>query len=381
MGQSSENNYVIETKLNSNLERLAAWAKRWLITYNPDKTEAVTFSLAKDTNPISLCFNDVSVKGVNSHKHLGITFSADGKWSAHIEKIIKVTSKMISSLRKLKYLLSRSVLNKIYILFIRPHFEYACEVWDGCAQYQANRIEQLQLEAARIVTGLPKYTPVKYLYFETGWETLSERRRKRKLCLFYKIQNEMVPTYLSELVPSNVASKTRYNLRNSENITVPITRLKIYYESFIPSTIRMWNDIPVHVRNSSSVSTFKYAIKTEQNVAPQYFSYGARKANIILTKLRYMCSQLNYDLFRIGIKSDPSCECGNSCENSHHYLSDCKTFISQRRIMMSCLPNSVRNSVQVTTNLLLNGSADLTLIENQRIFEAVQTYICQTERF
>jgi hypothetical protein len=36
-----------------------------------------------------------------------------------------------------------------------------------------DKLEQLQFEAARIITGhgLPKFASKKSLYFETGWET------------------------------------------------------------------------------------------------------------------------------------------------------------------------------------------------------------------
>jgi hypothetical protein len=44
-----------------------------------------------------------------------------------------------------------------------------------------HKLEKLQLDAARIVTGLPIFTKWEYLYAETGWETLSERRYRRKL--------------------------------------------------------------------------------------------------------------------------------------------------------------------------------------------------------
>jgi hypothetical protein len=37
-----------------------------------------------------------------------------------------------------------------------PLLEYACELWDGCTQQEYNKIEQIQHEAARIITGLPK---------------------------------------------------------------------------------------------------------------------------------------------------------------------------------------------------------------------------------
>jgi hypothetical protein len=34
---------------------------------------------------------------------------------------------------------------------------YACEVWDGCYERDIEKLEKIQLEAARIVTGLTKF--------------------------------------------------------------------------------------------------------------------------------------------------------------------------------------------------------------------------------
>ena len=42
-----------------------------------------------------------------------------------------------------------------------------------------NKIEQIQHQAARIVTGLPKFASIESLYFETGWEPLHSRRHSR----------------------------------------------------------------------------------------------------------------------------------------------------------------------------------------------------------
>jgi hypothetical protein len=41
----------------------------------------------------------------------------------------------------------------------------------GCFEYDSDKIEKIQLEAARIVTGLRKFSSLEVLYFETGWET------------------------------------------------------------------------------------------------------------------------------------------------------------------------------------------------------------------
>ena len=288
---------------------------------------------------------------------------------------------MICSLRKLKYLLNRNTLDRIYKIFIRPHFVYACEVWDGCFLEQSNKLEQLQLEAARIVTGLPKYTPSRFLYYETGWEVLSERRRARRLCLFYKIYHNIAPAFLKELLPSTVGQKNKYNLRNSENFAQPFSRLRQSTHSFFPSTIKLWNNLPVDIRKSSSITAFKTQFNVNKASAPEYFSYGIRKLNVIHTRLRYMTSTLNYDLYRINVKTDPVCECGGPCENSIHYFFECPLYIQQRRQLLSGLKNIVHDRIPLDINLLLNGNIDLSISQNQNVFKLVHMYISQTKRF
>jgi hypothetical protein len=53
--------------------------------------------------------------------------------------------------------------------------EYACELWDGCSQQDSDNLEKLQLEAGRIVTGLPLFASRQSIHSETGWELLFDR--------------------------------------------------------------------------------------------------------------------------------------------------------------------------------------------------------------
>jgi hypothetical protein len=63
-------------------------------------------------------------------------------------------------------------------------------VWDGCYERDIEKLEKLQLEAARIVTGLTKFASKDSLYFKTRWETLANGRKNRELSIFYKIHNK-----------------------------------------------------------------------------------------------------------------------------------------------------------------------------------------------
>ena len=153
---------------------------------------------------------------------MGITFSEETKWNKHVENLIKSVSKRICVLRKLKYKLNRKKLEKLYLIYIPPIFEYSCEVWDNCGVSNSCKLERLQLEAARIITGLPIFTNTEYIYRETGCERLEERTTRRKLQLLYNIQNGSTPPYLLDLIPPTIQSTTMYPLRNGNDIIVPL---------------------------------------------------------------------------------------------------------------------------------------------------------------
>ena len=93
---------------------------------------------------------------VDQFKQFGLTFSANGKWNEHIENILLSASKIIEIIRKLKYSFNRIALNQIYILYIRPIYEYSSIVWDNCTAEQASPLEKMQNEAARVVTGFTR---------------------------------------------------------------------------------------------------------------------------------------------------------------------------------------------------------------------------------
>ena len=104
------------------------------------------------------------LKIVKIHKHLGVYLSSNNKWSKHINSISESASKQISFLRKIKYQFSKQTLNILYCTYIRQLLEIASEVCDGCGQTDSNRLEQVQLNAARIVTGLPVFASLNSLY-------------------------------------------------------------------------------------------------------------------------------------------------------------------------------------------------------------------------
>ena len=146
------------SQLNEDLQKIHLWAKTWLVTFNPAKPESIIF-LRKRNQPYPPVFMDqTQIEEVISHKHLGVVLSNDCTWYEHLEYIKSKAWTRINIMRKLKYKLDRRSLQTIYFSFIRPVIEYSNVVWDNCTLYEANELEKIQIEAARIVTGATKLT-------------------------------------------------------------------------------------------------------------------------------------------------------------------------------------------------------------------------------
>ena len=101
----------IERILNQDLSKLSAWAKNWLVIFNATKTEVmITSNIYFDYN-IRLRMDNIILKVVETHKHLGIVLASNNRWSAHIDTKIQSAAKQVSFLRKVKYRFSKATLN------------------------------------------------------------------------------------------------------------------------------------------------------------------------------------------------------------------------------------------------------------------------------
>ena len=208
-------------ELNNDLRYIYRWARKWLVDFNAAKTVSLIISKKRlKPNHPELFMANSSIKEVNQHKHLGLIFSSDATWTNHIKVISEKAWKRIGYLRRLRFLLDRPSLQKIYTTFIRPLLEYGNIIWDSCTLENKRTIENIQLEVARLVTGGTKLCSFQKLYDDTKCETLQKRRSMQKLYQLYKMINGLVPEYLQQLVPYRVMQLNRYPVRNSLNFSI-----------------------------------------------------------------------------------------------------------------------------------------------------------------
>lgn len=361
--------------LNSDLSIISEWATKWLVQFNASKTKTMIVS-RKLHPPIHppLFFKNAPLEETISHKHLGLILSNNCSWKEHIVYTIERAKVRLNLLRALKYKLKREALEKIYISFVRPLLEYSSSVWDNCSGDDKKQLDSIHHEAARIVSGATKLCSIDKLLSDLGWESLQERRSKQKLVIFYKMIHNITPNYLSNLIPPLVQENNTYNLRNSDDLRIIHSNTNLFYNSFLPSTIREWNRLPVDIKTSPSLSIFKLRLNQRFKKAPKYFYAGSRLGQILHARLRLDCSSLNGHLYSKNIIDNPLCPCGQF-ESPYHFFFKCHRYSNVRRTYLSdILPN-------FDVSELLFGKQTLSNAENETLFEKVQNFIIHSKRF
>lgn len=263
---------------------------------------------------------------------------------------------------------------------MRPLLEYAAVVWDSCTELDKNRLEQLQFEAARVVTGLTRSVSINNLIEEIGWISLNDRRKLQKLVIMYKLKNGLLPEHFSTIFPRVVGEENNYNLRNADNFIVMARRTALFSNSFVPSSVDLWNTLTENIRTSPTLSSFKYRLKCalfKQNEVPSYYYKGSRSLTVLQTRLRNGCSNLNADLCNNHLKDDPICDCERGVEDAEHYFFKCPLFLNQRIALF----RYTRQYHPLSVRTLLKGKEELSDEENLSIFNSVQKFIHDTARF
>ena len=397
---------ISAAELNHDLDLIKKWAHQWKMSFNPDpnkQAEEILFSnkLQSPVHP-PIFFNNIEVKRVNNHKHLGLTLDPKLTFAHHVSDKIATARKGIGIIKHLAPYLPLKSRDQIFKMHIRPLLEYCDFIYhipvksretndfdtSRTLNYQMNKLESTQYQAALAVSGTWKGTNRAKLYDELGWETLDHRRILRRLTQFYKIMTGLTPEYLRIPIPS--LRGHLFGHRYTNVLTTIFCRIDKYQNSFFPDSVNMWNDLGPQLRGAESLSIFKKNIlKLYRPTKKSVFNIHDPTGIKWLFQLRVGLSPLKSHKMRHNFQDTPndSCLCSISAETSPHFLLHCPNFINERRELFQTLnPIMLVNNMpffddKILVHLLLYGHDKLKPCENQSILKSTIKFIRKTCRF
>ena len=137
---------------------------------------------------------------------------------------------------------------------MRPHLEYANPVWSPYLVKDIKRIESVQRQFTKKITGL------RSLKYEDRLKKLKlpslvYRRKRGDMIECYKLTHHIHdPLTTKSLFQLDTDSNTR---TNSYKLKKPRFNTQKYQHFFTNRIINPWNGLPAHIVNAKDLNTFK----------------------------------------------------------------------------------------------------------------------------
>jgi len=166
---------LLETEVNCELKKVYDWMRSNRLTLNIAKSKCMIITKRKNTLPIELKINSVTLEQCTSYKYLGVIFDKDLNWKPHIEYICGKITRSVGGLALLRHRTSLSVLREVFFALIHSYVRYGIIVWGNASATALEPLKILINKAVRIITFAP-YGPLvlKPIYKELEFLTLHQ---------------------------------------------------------------------------------------------------------------------------------------------------------------------------------------------------------------
>ena len=151
----------------------------------------------------------------------------------------------------------------LYASLVTPNFLYAdiiWNIWNNCGSSNCNKIQQAQNYAAKSMLGLGKSTSSTQALKKLEMIPLADKRKINLAVHVKKALEEKAPENIQNLyLKQQSFQKNRATEKRILNF--PKHKLQQYQEGTFYTSIKAWNAVPTHLKNTT-MTTFKKNLQT-----------------------------------------------------------------------------------------------------------------------
>jgi hypothetical protein len=264
---SVENEKQATQELENCAKTIDNWMKQNKLKMNSSKTEFILFGSRQQLEKCSVTEIDIAgdkIKSVNCIRYLGAYLDENLSFKDHIKR--KCQSAMFNYLRikNIRKYLTKDATEILVLSLVISHLDYCNGILFGVPKCDIQKMQRIQNMCAKLVLRLSKYDSSKQALYQLHWLPIKARIEFKILTVMYNCSKGHAPAYLTELLTGKVP---RRKLRSADVASgcydVPFNKHKTFGDrSFKTVGPQLWNTLPVNLRNSDTVDTFKKHLKT-----------------------------------------------------------------------------------------------------------------------
>jgi hypothetical protein len=242
---------MLIARVNEDLEAIYRWSIENGLLLNPAKSQAILVSNSPPELPLPLLFlGDVELEWKDVVTDLGLLIDCRLRFGRHVTKICSRVYGTLHRLRLLKFLTPKSVRLKLCKALLLPHFFYCDIVFSSLSYLDGRRLQVAFNSCTRYVFGIRRFDHLSvhrdvllgmplFVYFDF-----------RVLSFFFRLIRSGTPGYLYSDLRRARSSRTA-------NFIFPDLCPR---GSVLVRGIRLWNELPLVIKESRSVAIFEGAV-------------------------------------------------------------------------------------------------------------------------
>lgn len=256
----------------SNIEHCLRHIKMWMATnflkINEDKTNFLVISPSQNRNSIDdicISFSGSIVLPSSSAKNLGVKIDSSMSFQDQINSITSKGYQYLHNFYRVADKLTHDLKLQLVTSYILPLIDYCNVVLVSATKCYINKLQKLLNSAVRFIfniRGKKRFISITP-YLQKLHILPVHLRIKYKLCLLvYKCIHGLAPQYLCELLTAKVGYSSLRSSNDLFALEIKVPRTNYGESAFSYIAPYNWNELPSDIRLSTSVESFKSALKT-----------------------------------------------------------------------------------------------------------------------
>ena len=236
-----------------------AWMTNNQLQLNNDKTEIILTAtktvLNSDSVSQSINLEGSDIKFANTVRNLGFCLDLTLSFQQQISTVCRICYLELRLISAIRHYLSEDVTKKLLCAFVLSRLDYCNSLLAGYPKYLLSKLQKVQNNAARLIFRTTRSAHVILMLHSLHWQPTEQRIEYKLSLLCFKITSHQAPIYLSELLHLYTPSRHLRSSTDTRVFRIPSFRTKSFGQRFFSYKAPViWNQLPVSVRHSTSVS-------------------------------------------------------------------------------------------------------------------------------
>ena len=251
------------------IQYVRSWMYQNKLKLNDSKTEFLIIGTPRQVSKLNI--NNITVGNTvvtpsDTARNLGVLFDSCLNMENHISNTCKSSFYMLYNLRRIRKYLDQTNAETLVHAFISSKIDYCNGLLYGLPDRQIMKLQRIQNACARLVCNTSKFCHITPLLRNLHWLPIRQRIAFKILLIVYKALNGQAPCYISELLAWK-ANAHSHNLRSSKDRLIlkpptQLTKVTLGDRAFICAAPKLWNSLPLSVREADSLLSFKRLLKS-----------------------------------------------------------------------------------------------------------------------